>query len=156
MGIELIIGLIAISIILINLELFIIPGTTIFGVMGALGLIGSVVLAYMHTEHGNIILVVSCFTMIISAIAFMRLIRNKRFALQTTVDGRVNEIEKEVSVEVGQQGLTINAMRPNGKVKIGGQKFEAFSNGEYIDPDTEVKIIKITRDKIFVKPVNQT
>jgi membrane-bound ClpP family serine protease len=153
-GLELIIGIIILSLLLINVELFLIPGTTVFGIVGAIGLIAGVALAYNYGVYtGNWVLAGSLFCLIISFWLFIRMIRNRRLSMKAQIQGRVNVIANEVKVEVGDEGETISVLRPNGKVMVLGQKFEAYSFGPYIDKGTKVSIAKITSDKIFVKPI---
>jgi membrane-bound ClpP family serine protease len=152
-GLELIIAIIIISLILINVELFIIPGTTVFGIAGAAGLIAGLVLAFNYGPVvGTWTLVGSLLMLLLSFWLFIRMLRNRKLAVQAEISGRVNVIAEEVQVNIGDEGETISVLRPNGKVLIGNQKFEAYSFGSYIDKGTKVVIAKITADKIYVKP----
>lgn len=153
MGLELIIAIIIISLLLINVELFIIPGTTVFGIVGAVGLVAGLVLAFNYGPVvGTWTLAGSLMALLLSFWLFIRMLRNKKLAVQAEISGRVNVIADEVQVTVGDKGETISVLRPNGKVLIGNQKFEAYSFGSYLDKGTAVEIAKITADKIYVKP----
>ncbi len=155
MTIELIIAIIVLSLVLINVELFVIPGTTVFGIVGAIGLIIGIALAYnFGTYTGNVVLGSSMLCLILSFVLFMRMLRTRKIAVQKEITGKVNEIEKEVSVVIGDEGETISVLRPNGKVLVKDQKFEAYSFGNYIEKGMKIKIARIDSDKIFVEPLN--
>ena len=72
--------------------------------------------------------------------------------MKAEITGKVNEIEKNL-YNIGDKGIAVSELRPNGKGMFNGNKIDIYSNGEYIQRDTAVEIIKITNDKIFVKTI---
>ena len=58
-----------------------------------------------------------------------------------------------LALNVGDKGVTVTELRPNGKANFNGTKTEVYSNREYIARDTEIEIAKITRDKVFIQPL---
>jgi membrane-bound serine protease (ClpP class) len=75
-----------------------------------------------------------------------------QLSLQQVVSGKVNEFE--ANVQIGDEGITFTDVKPNGKAIINDEKVEVYSNGEYIDKDQKIKVIKINQNKIIIKPLN--
>ena len=72
--------------------------------------------------------------------------------MKAEITGKVNELEQHL-YKIGDKGTTVSELRPNGKAIFNGERIDVYSTGEYIARNTEVEIIKITHDKIFIKPV---
>lgn len=75
----------------------------------------------------------------------------KRMSVNEQVDGRVNEID-EALFHKGSTGVAMGNIRPGGKAKFGDLVVEVFSYGEMINSGTEIEIINIENNKIYVKP----
>lgn len=54
-------------------------------------------------------------------------------------------------VEVGASGWTLTALRPQGKVKIGAQRYEAVSRSGWLDPCTAVRVCAVTDTHLEVE-----
>ncbi|MCW5907279.1 MAG: hypothetical protein KIS94_05435 [Chitinophagales bacterium] len=149
-----IVAIILLGLLLIFLEIFFIPGTTLFGVLGGLALLIGIVLMYSYygTKYGHITLGLSLVAVFISIGLGFRVIESNKLSMKAEITGKVNELEIK-GLEVGNIGTAITELRPNGKAIFEGIKAEVFSNGEYIARNTQVEITKVTNDKIFVKPL---
>jgi membrane-bound ClpP family serine protease len=154
MEIALIAFVLLLGIVLIFLEIFVIPGTTIFGIMGTIASIAAIYFAYklLGINYGNLTVVVGFIVFLIFLYAGKKLVKDNQMSLKTELKGKVNEFV--ANVQVGDIGKTFSDVKPNGKAFFGEDKLEVFSNGSYIDRDIDVKIIKIEQNKIFIKPLN--
>jgi membrane-bound ClpP family serine protease len=56
-------------------------------------------------------------------------------------------------LKVGDTGKTIGRLAPMGKIKVNGEVVEAQSTGTFIDPHTEIRILKINSNQIIVEPI---
>lgn len=52
---------------------------------------------------------------------------------------------------IGKKGITITMLRPTGFVEIDGERLEAYTESEFIEPNVEVLVIKVEGNKIFVR-----
>ena len=147
-----VLAIIFIGLLLIFLEIFFIPGTTLFGVIGGVALLIGVIMVYSYygSKWGNISVGASLIAVLIAVIAGFKVIQSNKLAMRAEITGRVNELEKG-PYQVGDKGIAATEFRPNGKGIFNGNRIEVYSNGEYIQRDSEIEIIKITNDKIFVK-----
>lgn len=148
-------GLIAIGLILIIVEILFIPGTTLVGVLGFIFATAGIIFSYQQygSEIGFYVLLG---TSIVSAATLYLSFRTgvwKKFSLKNSLEGKVNEGLTN-HLEIGAIGKAVSALRPMGLVEFDGKIFEVKSNGEYFNPGTMVKIVKIQMNNILVEPIN--
>jgi membrane-bound ClpP family serine protease len=148
-----IILLILTGVILLILELFVFPGITISGVGGILMVGSAVYIAYstFGVTTGNITLFS---TLLISAALLAVAFRTKtwnRFMLKTEVSSTVESLT--LPIHPGDKGITITRLNPVGKVRINEIDLEGRCPDQFIDPETEVEVVKVFKTYIIVKPV---
>lgn len=147
--------LIVIGLILIIVELVFIPGTTLIGILGfVLAGIG-IWIGYeaLGTNTGHFILGAS---VLIAVAAFFYSFRTDawaRFSLNEQIKSRVND-EYQHGLKVGDEGITISALRPQGTALFKDRHHEVQTKGEFIAPNTEVRIISLNQNKITVEEVS--
>lgn len=60
------------------------------------------------------------------------------------------------NIKVGDAGtVTRTGLRPSGRVRLGDAVVDAVSQGQFIDPDTPVRVIEVHGNRIVVDPVDQ-
>ena len=149
-----IILLIVLGLLLLLIEFAIIPGVTIAGIGGFLMLIGSIYIAFAEfgTGAGFATLSVVLIAAPTMFYYFFRSRQGKKMILESSLLGKVETID-EAKLKVGDTGKTIGRLAPSGKAKINGEVVEAHSTGSFIDPHTEIRIIKVLTNKIIVEPL---
>jgi membrane-bound ClpP family serine protease len=143
---------IIIGLIFLALEILVIPGVGIAGIIGFILIIVGIWQTYaghgMLAGHlvlaGTLILTVS--TLVLS----LRSKTWRKLALLTAIDSKVNLIDAE-NVKPGDTGKTVSRLAPMGKALINGEFYEVSTNGDFIDQQTEVVVLKIDHNKIIVK-----
>jgi len=152
MDITIIAGIILLGVLIVMVEIFFLPGTTLFGIVGGIILVGGIYLGF--SEHGaktgSIILGITTLVSIILLYAGFKTYSSGKMALKDVIDSKASSLEHGLA-EVGDDGLTVSYLRPNGKALIKGNKVEVYSQGEYIEANQPVKVVKIAENKIFVK-----
>ncbi|MEZ5104145.1 MAG: NfeD family protein [Draconibacterium sp.] len=151
-----IILLILLGLLLLLIEFAVIPGITIAGIGGFLMLIGSVYIAFTTygTSGGFITLTIVLIAAPLMIYYFFKSKQGKKMILESSISGKVETINEE-KLKVGDIGRSIGRLAPSGKVKVNGEVVEAQSTGSFIDPQTEVKILKIHTNKIIVEPLKK-
>jgi membrane-bound ClpP family serine protease len=146
-----VLAIILVGLFLIFLEIFFIPGTTLFGIVGGVALLIGVIMVYSYygAQWGHIAVGASLVLVLIAVVGGFKLIQSNKLGLKAEITGRVNELEG--LYKLGDKGIAATEFRPNGKGIFSGNKIEVYSTGEYIERNTPIEIIKITNDKIFVK-----
>lgn len=148
-----VIGLIALGIIFMLIEIFLLPGVSIAGIAGALFIIGGIVYAYMFMGNtaGNITLAGSA---LLLGGAFVWLVKSnslRRIALETNIEESV-DVSHLKEIEVGDVGVALSRLNPIGQVLVNDVEVEGKSyDGEFIDEETEVEVVKVKSYNILVK-----
>jgi len=149
----LIVGLIVIGIIFLLLEILVVPGVSIVGIVGAGILVVAVVSAF--TTYGPVAGAITLVGVLIaSALTLVLALKSntwKKAMLDTEISGRVNVIETE-KIKAGDEGITITRLNPMGKASINDEFYEVTSAENLINENTPVVVMKIDGNKIFVKP----
>lgn len=142
------------GIVFIFLEVFVIPGTTVFAVIGGISVVVAIVCSYtlIGTNFGHLSIVIGFSVFMLFFFFGRRLMDKDQLSLHQVLTGKVNEFE--ANVKVGDEGVTFTDVKPNGKAFINDEKVEVYSNGGYIDKDQKIKVIKINQNKIIIKPLN--
>jgi membrane-bound ClpP family serine protease len=143
---------IVIGLIFLALEILVIPGVGVAGVIGFILIAVGVWQAY--AGHGQVAghLVLGG-TLVLTVLTLVLSLRGKtwrRLALSTSIDSKVNVIDEQ-RIKVGDTGKTVSRLAPMGKAQINGEFYEVSTNGDFIDQQTEIVVLKIEYNKIIVK-----
>ena len=147
-----IVALIVAGIALIITEIILIPGTTIFGILGFLMFGLGVYFGFVDFGEpmGWYILTGAILLLGISLFYSFKSGAWKKFSLKETIDSKVNEGLTD-DLSVGETGIALSTLRPIGKADFKGKEYEVRSLGNYIETSSSVEIIKIESNTIFVK-----
>jgi membrane-bound ClpP family serine protease len=144
--------LIAVGFLFLLLEVLVLPGTNIAGVVGFVLLAIGIwqVYAVFGGLAGTITLI--C-TLLLSVVALYFALKSKTWnkaALHKNIDGKVNVVDVE-KIKTGDKGKTVSRLAPMGKAEFAGEFYEVNALGQFIDPEIEIEIVKIENNKITVK-----
>ncbi len=147
-----IVVLILIGLLFIILEILVIPGVAIFGILGVIIILIGVWQSYITygTTAGHIVLASSILLSIVTLVFSLRSKTWKRMMLNSKIEGKTNVID-ENKIKAGDTGKTTSRLSPAGKAMINGDYYEVHTQSEFVDPGTEIEIIKIDFNKIYVK-----
>jgi membrane-bound ClpP family serine protease len=148
-----VIALISIGIVFLLIELFLLPGTTIAGIAGAVFMIAGIIYAFVSlgSVAGNITIAVS---VLIFGGLFVWFVKSKalrtiglKSSIEETVD---NSFLKKVSV--GDRGVAVSRLNPIGKVVIDDVEMEGKSfDNEFIEEEAEIEVVKVDSVNVMVK-----
>ena len=154
MTLGLIIFFIVIGLVFLLVEILVTPGV-VLGIIG-LGFISfGVFQAYKvyGNNTGNIVLFsVGVVTISVVLFALKSGVWTK-MASTGVISGKAKENAVDL-VQVGDQGKALSAMRPLGTGLINGKKVEVSSEGEAIATGSPIEVIRINRNKIFIKKLD--
>jgi len=147
--------LIALGIIFLLLELLVIPGTTFIGIIGFIALVLGVYQTFTiyGTAWGIFALIGTSILSIIMLALSLRSKTWKKAMLSTSIDSKVNQGSDKL--KIGDQGKSISRFTPMGKARFGDEFVEVSTFGDFLDPETSIRIVEIKNNKIFVEPINQ-
>lgn len=133
--------------IFIVLEIFI-PGFTVTGVIGILGYLTSIILAFSDYKYGLLAIIIS----LNLNVTFIRFMFKKgytlkgltHFVLSTQSNLKENKEEiDELEKLIGKAAKSISSLGPTGFVMIDGLKYNAISYDGYLDNNLDLKVIAV-------------
>lgn len=151
MDIVIITMLLIAAVILFLVELFVIPGISIAGILAGGCYLYANYYAFTHMgiTGGFITLGISVVACVGSLVWFMRSKMLDRISLKTDIPGTVNR-SAEQSVQVGDIGITLTRLALVGQADIVGHLVEVTSVDGLIEEKTPVVVVRITGGTIFV------
>jgi len=154
LNIIIIIIFMVVAIFLFLLEIFLLPGITIAGIGGVLFAIGGIVYAYsIGTLIGHVTLIISIVLFIGFFAWLLRAKSFQRVALKTNVDSTLTST-RDMGLQVGDIGITLSRLAPIGKARFGDATVEAKTQGDFIDEQTTVEIVRIEGYNVVVDPID--
>ena len=147
----LVITLILVGIILILVEILLIPGIGIAGILGLTSICGSAYYAFANLGPWTRVIVTVVNIALLAVLIFYALRGKtwKRLELDTVIDKHIEEEE----VAVGDRGIAATRLGPIGTARINDKSYEVTSLEGMIDAGTRVEIVHIEHNKIYVRPV---
>ncbi|WP_018336270.1 NfeD family protein [Butyricimonas synergistica] len=162
--------LFGVGLILLLLEIFVIPGFGVAGILGIVCIVASLALSgiddftfeFLPDFVGAIIrslfFVISCSLISVFASIWLsrKLFGSRRLNFALHAEQKVEEgfvgVDMTVKEEVGKEGVAFTDLRPAGKVEINDDVYDAVSNtGAFIQKGTRVKVIKYQAGQVYVE-----
>jgi membrane-bound serine protease (ClpP class) len=163
---------------LLAVEIFLMPGFGVIGISGIILIGFSLILSMQDfiiprfswewTLMGrNAIVVCVGLLAAITGIAVIALLGPKtkmfdRLMLKTQIDQTASEgsgwqndggVESNFTALTGKTGKTVTMLRPIGKAEIEGEIFQVETDGSFVEPGKEIKIVKVQGNTIIVRSV---
>ena len=151
-SLSIVILLIILAIGLILVEIFLVPGVGIPGIAGTLLLLLSLILAYQIDNTTGHYTLAS--TIIISVFLIWLTFRSKTWDRLSQKEEIKSKVQSDgIMLHPGDIGIAMSRLNPIGTGRFGDVTVEVSSQGEYIDAKSNIEIITIEANKIFVKSV---
>ena len=161
-----------IGLILVALEIFVIPGFGIVGILGIIFVIGGLTLSLLENvdfdfgpvqegKIGKALLTVTAgisfgFALVIylsSLIGAKGLFRGIALNTNLEKDAGYIGVSMEQKALVGMEGKASTDLRPSGKVFIDGEVYDAVAEIGFIPKNTVVKVVKYEMGQLYVQVV---
>jgi len=141
------------GLLLLILELLVVPGTTVVGIIGFILMAVGIWQSYILYDAlwGSLILLA---TLIMASLGFYLSLQSKTWnkaMLKKSIDSKVNTESKDL--QLGDLGKTISIINPMGKAIFNNQFYEVSSLGDFIETNQDIKIIGIEGTKILIEPL---
>lgn len=150
-----IITLILVGLVLIFIEILLIPGIGVAGVLGLLSMGGSCYYAFnqMGGTAGAVVTVVNALLIVALTVWVLRAKTWKRLALNTNIDSKA--VSADGVISIGERGKTVTRLAPMGMVRFDNDSVEVKALEGMVDPGVEVEVVMIEDNKVYVKPVGE-
>ena len=158
--------LLGLGAIALAVEVFVLPGFGVAGVVGALAIVASMVLAMMgaHPSAGDTaqalaVLGVSLFITIAVIYAWLRHLPNSGRFSGLLLRGAVHKSQGFVSSPsrgdlIGQDGVAVTDLRPSGTARVGGERLDVVTEGEYVPQGSRVQVVQSDGYRHVVRAVS--
>lgn len=157
LGVETII-LFLLGIVLILLEIFVIPGFGIAGLLGLVSMGASVFMSFPDPRTALQALAITAVAIVVLVLLFL-----KRFQ-KSALWGRLvltheqkEEGYRPTQVDyqslVGAEGVADTQLRPAGRILVNGEYYDAVADGTMIPHGAPVRVVKVEGARIVVRPV---
>ncbi len=148
-----VLSLIVVGIVFLLLEILVVPGTTLVGLLGLAMLIAGVVISFNHygIQVGVMTLIGALIFSLVSIAFALKSNTWKKAMLGSELDGRVNIVDVE-KITAGDEGVTVTRLNPMGKALIRDDYYEVSSKDNLIGENTPIVVVKVDGNKIIVKP----
>jgi membrane-bound serine protease (ClpP class) len=157
--------LVALGLVLLALEIFVIPGFGIAGVVGILALGGGLALSLVGVgATGALVLwavgrvALSLLIAIGVSLVLLRLLPHlpygRSLVLATDLDARAGYASAPETDRkwVGTRGTAATPLRPAGIAWLQGERVDVVSQGEYIEADVPIEVVRVDGNRIVVRP----
>ncbi|MDD6124117.1 MAG: NfeD family protein [Bacteroidales bacterium] len=149
----LILVLASLALVLALVEIFIVPGFGLAGIGAILCTVADIALIYAEYGLGWAATALLAAVAILG-LALLWLTRSKavdKMALHSTIDS-TNATAEQLSVKVGDEGKALTRLALVGNALIAGKVVEVKSAGAFIDPETRVRVVRVSEANITVEP----
>ena len=141
----------------IFIEIFV-PGG-IFGLGGCLAIFGSIFLCFKnYPSLGFYALLLELVSAGIAIILALKFLPKTKFGKYVILSKKESKNEGFISHDrledmEDKQGIALTLLRPAGKAKINGKKFDVVTEGDYIRKNEKIKVVMISGKKIVVRKI---
>lgn len=151
------IGLLIVGFVLILLEVFVIPGMNIFGILGFGTVCIGVLFAYRRLGPGPAV-IIGTLAIAGTAALVWALIRNRAWQHMVhdeTTDraSGYNSAPDGLAQRQGETGTAVTPLRPSGRGRFGEDVLDIVTQGSFLDPGVRVEIIEVHGNRIVVEEV---
>ena len=159
----------------IVVELFILPGTMVAGVAGAVLILISVVMVtqgflvpetarQLHTLSSTLLMILlSCLAFTVAAVVISRRMGTLPVLNRLTLEppepdesggrGEVGAVALTPgSVQVGDLGVAHTALRPGGKARFGDRYVDVMTQGDFLPRGSRIRIVRVSGNQVLVEP----
>ena len=156
-GIGLVIVFFVAGLIAILCEIFI-PGG-IMGIIGVLLILASVITAfrYLGADGGLIMLVIAAvlgpLTWFFGLSMFPKSPLGKYLTLKASAkpEEGYRPLDFDLQELVGREGVAVTTLRPSGIAEIEKKRYQVVTQGEIVDKETTIKVVKVEENEIVVR-----
>jgi membrane-bound serine protease (ClpP class) len=159
--------LLAAGIVLLGIEVFVVPGFGVFGVLGIGGMLGGIYLSMVGSlstavdyNQAALVLAASVLIVLVSAWAIVRTLpgnmRLRRSGIMLGEDTGREEGYLSASVRselVGQQGTAITDLRPAGVGRFAGERVDVVAEEGWLAAGTPIEVVRAEGYRHLVRSI---
>ena len=139
------------------LEIFFVPGFGVAGVIGVILLGWGVLLLSVDIFQATQAFTIALLLTMVALIGGVWLATKFNFWKRISLPNRqkreagYSAPQRELENLLGSQGVTATPLRPAGSALIDGKRVDVVTEGEFINPGTQIIVIKVESTRVIVK-----
>ena len=93
-------------------------------------------------------------TLVIGAVLITIVVKLVRALILRTSQNKADGFQaapQELAALAGQSGQSLSPLRPAGVALINGQRVDVVTDGEFIEPETEVEVVDVEGSRVVVR-----
>ncbi len=136
-------------------EVFIIPGFGVVGILGIILLVAAIVYTWITLGAlWGIGMLVLSFILFGGGIWIVSRTRwGKKFVLQTSQKGAVSSLGRDHADLVGKEGVAESDLHPTGTALVAGRKIDVMTSGVYINKGSRIRVVEASGPRIVVDEI---
>jgi len=148
-------ALLVLGFVLVLMEIFVIPGLNIFGIIGFFAAAAGVTFAYI--KMGFAAAAIVAILGLIGTVILIRLMLKMRgwqrlvLGSKMTRDMGYNSAKTDREALLGQQGEALTPLRPAGRARLGEQTVDVVSEGGFVELGAQIEVVKVAGNRIVVR-----
>ena len=149
-----VLSLVVFGLALVVAEIVFVPGTTFVGIVGFVFMVLGTALSFRYFGSG-IGWATTGGTAVVSGLTLYFAFKANvwgHFSLKSTSTSKVND-EILSSVAIGEEGITVSALRPSGKAELDHKTYEVRTMGNYVETGIRIRVKQIESHQIIVEPL---
>jgi membrane-bound serine protease (ClpP class) len=156
--------LVALGIVLLALELFVIPGFGITGILGILALLGGLALSLVGAGATPSLVLFALGRVSLSlliaigvSLALLRFLPRLPYGRRLVLDTGLAALAGYASAPetdlkwIGKRGTAVTPLRPAGIADLERERVDVVSQGEYIEADAPIEVVRVDGNRIVVR-----
>ncbi len=150
------IALILVGLALVVVEVTLVPGTNVVGVVGVLGAAAGVVLAFVEFGAAGGLGTLAATVLAAGGLAYVlwesgawdRFVLSDSLLRDTAADATEHESRARL---LGRDGTAVTPLRPAGLAEIDGQRVEVETEGAFVASGSRVHVVALDRRRVIVR-----
>ena len=136
------------------------PGFGVAGVLGLACLAADIFISARSLREGIIMTGVVALTVLILAVISITLVSKGKLPRTLMLKEAADKASgytggAELEKYLGKRGKAISELRPAGTAEIDGERVDVVSQGDFIDPGSDIEVIETGGNRIVVKEINK-
>jgi membrane-bound serine protease (ClpP class) len=161
--------LVAAGMLLVGIEIFVIPGFGVAGILGIGALVAGLGLALVGAGAPTAAIIgalgrvaISVLLALAGGLALLRVLPNlpfgRRFVLDTEMRAETGYASPPQAdhLRLGRAGTTLSPLRPAGVAEIDGERVDVVSDGSFIEGGAAIEVIRVEGNRIVVRSLPST
>lgn len=148
------------GLVLLILEIFVVPGFGLCGVLGIASIIGAVICVAPSITVALLQIAIAIAVTVLLVIISLKCGRTRRvwsrLILKDSTSTEGGYLSQPLSIRqlVGQSGVALTDLRPSGAALLDGRRTDVLTEGEFIKRGTAVQVIRVDGSSVVVIPID--